>query len=94
MTYPTDNSYNFRGLDGILARCLAYTVFSGISGETEYTEKVNWVGLNSSTRFSTLNEGTVDVVFRNTSKTFSREVEDGFRFGPTIFFDGQKMIFL
>jgi general L-amino acid transport system substrate-binding protein len=43
-------------------------------------------------RFTTLQTNEIDVLVRNTTWTFSRDVELGTDFGPTTFYDGQGMM--
>ncbi len=43
-------------------------------------------------RFPVLQAGEVDVIFRNTTWTISRDTSLGLEFGPTTFYDGQGMM--
>jgi general L-amino acid transport system substrate-binding protein len=43
-------------------------------------------------RFPVLQAGEVDVLFRNTTWTISRDTSLGLEFGPTTFYDGQGMM--
>lgn len=43
-------------------------------------------------RFLVLQSGEVDVVFRNTSRTLTRDAQTNIAFGPTVFFDGQGLM--
>jgi len=43
-------------------------------------------------RFTALQTGEVDLLIRNTTWTFNRDVELGMTFGPTTFYDGQGIL--
>lgn len=48
--------------------------------------------LTSQERFTALQTGEIDVLFRNTTWTLSRDSQNGLDFGPTTFYDGQGMM--
>ena len=54
--------------------------------------KVEYVGTTAAERFALLASGEVDVLFRNTTWTQSRDTELGGDFGPTTFYDGQQIM--
>jgi general L-amino acid transport system substrate-binding protein len=81
---PQDDG-SFSGFDADFCRALAAAVF-GDSGA------VTFVGLTAAERFTALANGEVDVLFRNTTWTQSRDTEIGGDFGPTTFFDGQQVM--
>jgi general L-amino acid transport system substrate-binding protein len=57
-------------------------------------EAVEFVGLNTSgrnERFAAVRDGTVDVLFRNTTWTLGRDIAQ-LAFGPTTFHDGQTFM--
>jgi general L-amino acid transport system substrate-binding protein len=55
-------------------------------------DKVEFVALTAAERFTALQNNQIDVLIRNTTWTFSRDVELGTDFGPTTFYDGQGMM--
>ena len=55
-------------------------------------EAVNFVPLTAAERFTAVQTGQVDVLFRNTTWTQSRDTDVGMDFGPTTYFDGQQLM--
>jgi general L-amino acid transport system substrate-binding protein len=53
------------------------------------TDAVEFVNLTGTTRFEALADGEIDVLSRNTTWTFSRDVELGFTFSGISYYDGQ-----
>ena len=78
-----DGSYN--GFDADFCRAVAAVVFGD-------SNAVEFVGLTAAERFNALTTGEVDVLFRNTTWTQSRDSEIGGDFGPTTFYDGQQIM--
>ena len=78
-----DGSYN--GFDADFCRALAAVVFGDATA-------IEFVGLTAAERFNALTTGEVDVLFRNTTWTQSRDSEIGGDFGPTTFYDGQQIM--
>ena len=78
-----DGSYN--GFDADFCRALAAALFGD---ETA----VEFVGTTSAERFTVLNNGGVDVLFRTTTWTQKRDTELGGDFGPTTYYDGQQVM--
>jgi len=78
-----DGSYN--GFDADFCRALAAVVFGDANA-------IEFVGLTAAERFNALTTGEVDVLFRNTTWTQSRDSEIGGDFGPTTFYDGQQIM--
>jgi len=75
------------GFDADFCRALAAAIFG------EATEdNLEFVPLNAAERFAALQNGDVDVLFRNTTWTFSRDTDVGGDFGPTTFYDGQGLM--
>ncbi|PDW01620.1 amino acid ABC transporter substrate-binding protein [Candidatus Viridilinea mediisalina] len=75
------------GFDVDFCRALAAAIFGDAS-------KVDFVGLTTAgeyERFGAVRQGRVDVLFRNTSWTLGRDV-DQLAFGPTTFHDGQSFM--
>ncbi len=74
----------FVGFDTDFCRALAVAIF----GEPS----VEFRPLTAAERFTALQTGEIDVLIRNTTWTFSRDVELGTDFGTTTFYDGQGMM--
>lgn len=75
----------WQGLDADLCRGLAAAIFND-------KEKVRFVPLSSSTRFTALGAGEVDVLFRTSTQTMLRDVTLGLRHVTTYFYDGHGFI--
>ena len=73
------------GFDADFCRALAAAALGDASA-------VEFVGLTSAERFAMLAAGEVDVLFRTTTWTQSRDTEIGSDFGPTTFYDGQQIM--
>lgn len=73
----------YAGFDTDFCRAVAAAVFDDSS-------KVEFVPLTSSTRFTAIQSGEVDVVFRSTTQTSTRDA--GADFGPVNFYDGQGVM--
>jgi general L-amino acid transport system substrate-binding protein len=71
----------WQGLDVDLCRGLAVAIFNDAS-------KVRFLPLSSSTRFTALGAGEVDVLFRTSTQTMLRDVTLGLRHTVTYFYDG------
>ncbi|MEO3470949.1 amino acid ABC transporter substrate-binding protein [Roseomonas sp. CAU 1739] len=71
----------WQGLDADLCRGLAAAIFNDPS-------KVRFMPLSSSTRFTALGSGEVDVLFRTSTQTMLRDTTLGLRHVTTYFFDG------
>ena len=78
-----DGSYN--GFDADFCRAVAAAIFGD-------ADAVEFVGTTSAERFTVLATGGVDVLFRTTTWTQSRDTEIGGDFGPTTFYDGQLIM--
>lgn len=78
-----DGSYT--GFDADFCRALAAAVLGDASA-------VEFVGTTTAERFTVLAAGGVDVLFRTTTWTQSRDTELGGDFGPTTFYDGQLIM--
>ena len=68
-----DSQGNWSGLDVDICRAIAAAVLGDGT-------KVRWVPLNAQQRFTALQSGEVDLLARNTTWTFSRDVQLGFEF--------------
>jgi len=75
----------FEGFDIDFCKALAAAVFGDASA-------VEYRPLTAPERLPALQTGEIDVLIRNTTWTFSRDVELGTDFGPTTFYDGQGMM--
>ncbi|WP_188971617.1 amino acid ABC transporter substrate-binding protein [Neoroseomonas lacus] len=71
----------WQGLDVEMCRGLAVAIFNDVS-------KVRFVPLSSSTRFTALGAGEVDVLFRTSTQTMLRDTTLGLRHVTTYFYDG------
>jgi general L-amino acid transport system substrate-binding protein len=80
-----DESGEFTGFDTDFCRALAVAIFNDASA-------VEFRPLTAAERFTALQTNEIDVLIRNTTWTFSRDVELGTDFGPTTFYDGQGMM--
>lgn len=78
-----DGSYS--GMDVDFCRAVAAAIFGD-------PEAVEYRILSTQERFTALQTGEIDVLFRNTTWTLSRDTEVGLDFGPTIFYDGQGIM--
>ena len=78
-----DGSY--AGFDVDYCRAVAAAVLGD-------ADAVMFVPLASSERFGAVRSGQVDVLFRNTTVTQSRDTGEGVDFGPVVFYDGQQFM--
>src|ERR1043166_2408436 len=80
-----DSQGNYKGLDVDYCRALA----AGVLGDAN---KVRYVALTAQNRFTALQSGEVDVLYRNSTETFLRGTTRGLRQGPVNFYDGQGFV--
>jgi len=80
-----DSQGNFKGLDVDYCRALA----AGVLGDPG---KVRYVALTAQNRFTALQSGEIDVLYRNSTETFLRGTTLGLRQGPINFYDGQGFV--
>lgn len=80
-----DSQGNFRGLDVDYCRALA----AGVLGDAS---KVRYVALTAQNRFTALQSGEIDVLYRNSTQTYLRGTTLGLRQGPVNFYDGQGFV--
>ncbi len=80
-----DSQGNYKGLDVDYCRALA----AGVLGDAG---KVRYVALTAQNRFTALQSGEIDVLYRNSTQTFLRGVTLGLRQGPVNFYDGQGFV--
>ena len=81
----TDNRGQWRGFDADFCRALAAAVLGD-------ADAVRFVPLTSSQRFEALRSGRIDVLWRSTSWTLSREAREGVRFAGVNYYDGQGFL--
>ena len=77
----------WQGFDVDFCRVVAAAVL----GDAEAVEFVGLTTSGANERFEAIRNGTVDVMFRNTTWTIGRDVAD-LAFGPTTFHDGQTFM--
>ncbi|MBS7790136.1 amino acid ABC transporter substrate-binding protein [Roseococcus sp. SDR] len=80
-----DSRGTWQGLDVDLCRGLAVAIFNDAS-------KVRFVPLSSSTRFTALGSGEIDVLFRTSTQTMLRDTTLGLRHVTTYFYDGHGFL--
>lgn len=77
-----DSQGNYKGLDVDYCRALAAAVLGDPA-------KVRFVPLTAQNRFTALQSGEIDVLYRNSTQTFLRGNTIGLTQGPINFYDGQ-----
>src|ERR1700687_14420 len=80
-----DSQGNYKGLDVDYCRALA----AGVLGDAA---KVRYVALTAQNRFTALQSGEIDVLYRNSTHTYLRGVTLGLRQGPVNFYDGPGFV--
>jgi general L-amino acid transport system substrate-binding protein len=75
----------WRGFDVDICRAVAAAVLGD-------AQKVRFVTVDGQDRFSSLQEGRIDLLARNTSWTFSRDAGLGLDFAAVTYFDGQGFL--
>ena len=78
----TDDAGNWKGFDVALCEAVAAAVFGDAS-------KVKYTNLTGKTRFEALKAGEVDMLSRNTTWTYSRDVDLKLTFLGVNYYDGQ-----
>lgn len=81
----TDNRGQWRGFDADFCHALAAAVLGD-------ADAVRFVPLTSSQRFEALRSGRIDVLWRSTSWTLTREAQEGVRFAGINYYDGQGFL--
>ena len=81
----TDDAGNWTGFDVAYCRAMAAAVLGDANA-------ISFVSLTGKTRFPALASGEIDVLARNTTWTFSRDVDLGFTFIGVSYYDGQGFI--
>ena len=80
-----DDKGVWRGFDVDYCRAVSAAVFGN-------PDKVTYKPLTGKTRFPALQSGEIDVLSRNTTWTFKRDVNLGFEFVGVMYYDGQGFI--
>jgi general L-amino acid transport system substrate-binding protein len=80
-----DGTGTWHGLDVDVCRAIAAAVFGDAS-------KVRYTPLSASRRFAALQSGEIDVLSRNTTINFQRDVNLGFEFPAVNWYDGTAFI--
>lgn len=75
------------GFDADYCRALTAAIFGEVT-----EDNLEFVSLTAAERFTALQNGQVDVLFRNTTWTFSRDTDLAGDFGPTTYYDGQGLL--
>ncbi|WP_151702313.1 amino acid ABC transporter substrate-binding protein [Nitrincola alkalilacustris] len=81
----TDSAGRWQGLDADFCR----TVAAAVLGDAE---KVNFVSLTATERFTALQSGEIDVLPRNTTWTLTRDASLGLNFTGVNYYDGQGFL--
>ena len=81
----TDNRGQWRGFDVDFCRALAAAIFDD-------PDAVRFVPLNNARRLEALQSGAIDVLWRNTSWTMTRDAGQGFAFAGINYYDGQGFL--
>jgi general L-amino acid transport system substrate-binding protein len=77
-----DDKGQWTGFDVDFCRAISSAIFDN-------PNKVTYVPLDANERFTELQKRTVDVLFRNSTWTMSREADYGLHFAAVSFYDGQ-----
>lgn len=80
-----DNRGQWRGFDTDFCRAMAAAIFDDPNA-------VRFVPLSASDRFAALKDGRIDVLWRNSSWTMTRNAGDGFVFAGVNYYDGQGFL--
>src|SRR5688572_29789084 len=80
-----DSAGSWTGFDVDFCRAWAAALFDDPNA-------VEFRGLSAQERFTALQSGEVDVLARNSTWTWARDVELGLTFGPVNFYDGQAIM--
>lgn len=81
------NTNEMTGFDADYCRALAAAIFGEVT-----EDNLTFVSLTAAERFTALQNGDVDVLFRNTTWTLTRDSDLAGDFGPTTFYDGQGVM--
>ena len=80
-----DDKGIWKGLDVDCARALSAAVFGD-------PDKIKYTPLTAKTRFTALQSGEIDVLFRNATQTLTRDTDLGLDFAMVNYYDGQGFL--
>ncbi len=80
-----DDKGVWKGLDVDCARAVSVAVFGS-------PDKIKFTPLTAKTRFTALQSGEIDMLFRNCTQTLSRDSQLGLDFGVVNYYDGQGFL--
>ncbi len=80
-----DKNGRWEGFDIDFCRAVAAAVLND-------GDKVKFISTSTKTRFTVLNSGEGDILFRNTTETMSRDADLKFTFLPVNYYDGQGFL--
>jgi general L-amino acid transport system substrate-binding protein len=80
-----DNRGQWRGFDVDFCRAMAAAIFGT-------PDAAHFVPLSAEQRFAALRDGRIDVLWRNTSWTMTRDAGEGFVFASVNYYDGQGFL--
>jgi general L-amino acid transport system substrate-binding protein len=80
-----DDKGIWRGIDVDCARALSAAVFGD-------PEKLKYTTLTAKTRFTALQSGEIDVLYRNATQTLTRDTDLGLDFAMVNYYDGQGFL--
>lgn len=80
-----DDKGVWRGIDVDCARALSAAIFGN-------PEKLKFTTLTAKTRFTALQSGEIDTLFRNATQTLGRDTELGLDFAMVNYYDGQGFL--
>ena len=83
--FLNEETGTFSGFDIDYCKALAVAIFND-------PDAVEYRPLTAATRFIALAAGEIDVLIRNTTWTFNRDVDLSLNFAPTTFYDGQTFL--
>ncbi|WP_417334875.1 amino acid ABC transporter substrate-binding protein [Halobacteriovorax marinus] len=75
----------WKGFDVDICKAIAVAIFND-------TQKVKFIPTSLGERFNFLAKKQIDILSRNTSRTFSREVTRDVEFAPVVYFDTQGIL--
>lgn len=81
----TDSAGRWQGIDADFCRAVAAAVLGD-------AEKVNFVSLTATERFTALQSGEIDLLSRNTTWTLTRDASLGLNFTGVTYYDGQGFL--
>ncbi|WP_229807740.1 amino acid ABC transporter substrate-binding protein [Asticcacaulis endophyticus] len=80
-----DNRGEWKGFDVDFCRAMAAAIFGD-------PDRINFVPLETDKRFDALRRGQIDVLWRNSSWTLSRDTSEGLNFVGINYYDGQGFL--